>query len=374
MDTEMRQQLSLWGELLTFEHRKTASTLIMPSNETYVAPWRDSQVIPEWMKNYFKWHSNIKSQLNEHNYRSHKYLIMRCLRVDDKCGGASDRLQSLPWAILVANITNRILLIKWQRPADLEEFLVPPEGGLNWTVPDFFRNDTQDWKRPPGYMNVVSRIQQNDGMIVTTRQQLHDHGAVFYDEMRKPNEHSFSVIFRDVWRSTFVPSKPVENLIRQNMKQLNLQHGKYVAAHIRAQYIKDKTNDDEMHRNALNCAHSTRLDLPVYVASDSVQVAQKTVEYGLSYNIKTITRTYTNELMHIDVGKSFLTRTRDHETLNKLNASDFYDTFVDLYLLANSQCVAYGQGGYGLWAAMLVENNTCSFSHKRFKCDMVAAS
>ncbi|KAL7530539.1 hypothetical protein ACHAWF_003415, partial [Thalassiosira exigua] len=38
-----------------------------------------------------------------------KFLISRCLN-DDKCGGASDRLQDMPYNLLLANRTNRVLL------------------------------------------------------------------------------------------------------------------------------------------------------------------------------------------------------------------------------------------------------------------------
>jgi hypothetical protein len=39
--------------------------------------------------------------------------------IDDECGGASDRLQSIPAMLVLANETRRILLIKWNRPTPL---------------------------------------------------------------------------------------------------------------------------------------------------------------------------------------------------------------------------------------------------------------
>ena len=62
-----------------------------------------------------------------------RFLISRCL-THDKCGGASDRLQDMPHNIMLANQTNRVLLVRWEKPAKLENFLIPPEGGIDWTV------------------------------------------------------------------------------------------------------------------------------------------------------------------------------------------------------------------------------------------------
>jgi hypothetical protein len=51
--------------------------------------------------------------------------------------GTADRLKPVPYAIRVAYQSKRILLIRWERPAKLEEFIVPPKGGFDWRVPDF---------------------------------------------------------------------------------------------------------------------------------------------------------------------------------------------------------------------------------------------
>ena len=65
-------------------------------------------------------------------------MIMQCLAEQDRrCGGTADRLKPLPWAVRVAYQTHRILLIRWTRPARLEEFLLPPQGGVDWRVPEW---------------------------------------------------------------------------------------------------------------------------------------------------------------------------------------------------------------------------------------------
>ena len=86
---------------------------------------------------YFAWHAEERKRLNQKNWRSYKYLVVRCLAIDEKCGGAADRLQSVPLAILFASLSGRFLLIHWERPCSLEEFFVPPKGGLDWRMPSW---------------------------------------------------------------------------------------------------------------------------------------------------------------------------------------------------------------------------------------------
>jgi hypothetical protein len=35
---------------------------------------------------------------------------------------------------MLANRTNRVLLVRWEKPSKLEHYLVPPEDGIDWTV------------------------------------------------------------------------------------------------------------------------------------------------------------------------------------------------------------------------------------------------
>jgi hypothetical protein len=94
-------------------------------------------VLPPWFKKYVISHREQRLALNENNWKNQRFLIMRCLDVDIACGGASDRLQSVPAMLMLANMTGRMLFIKWNRPVPLQEFLVPPEGSLDWTIPDW---------------------------------------------------------------------------------------------------------------------------------------------------------------------------------------------------------------------------------------------
>jgi hypothetical protein len=65
---------------------------------------------------------------------------MQCIQgLDDHCGGTADRLKPFLFLLREAHVTKRILLIYWTRPAKLEEFLVPPRGGLDWRAPTWLQ-------------------------------------------------------------------------------------------------------------------------------------------------------------------------------------------------------------------------------------------
>ena len=95
--------------------------------------------LPDWAKHYVAWHREQRARFLDakHNNSSSaddvKFLIYRCLKFD-RCGGASDRLQDLPYKVMVANQTNRVLLVIWEKPVQLETFLAPPEDGIDWSM------------------------------------------------------------------------------------------------------------------------------------------------------------------------------------------------------------------------------------------------
>ena len=105
--------------------------------------------LPEWVRTYAAWHGLqrrrylvAKRNRNPAAVADIKFLVSRCFR-QDMCGGASDRLQDMPYNLMIANQTQRVLLLRWEKPAPLETFLVPPEGGIDWTLPNEMYNMSQ---------------------------------------------------------------------------------------------------------------------------------------------------------------------------------------------------------------------------------------
>jgi hypothetical protein len=329
--------------------------------------WENSTVLPVWFKNYVALHREQRLALNETNWKDQRYLIMRCLDIDNQCGGASDRLQSIPTLLALANKIRRMFFIKWSRPAPLQEFLVPPKGGLDWTFPDWIDQQLDFRELPMATGNPPRSIQQakSSVRIVTFRHQNYDHGANYYNEQRSDNEPAFNHVFREMWDTLFIPSPPVAALIRPNMNDLNLVPGEYVAAHIRSMYTGDKSSNADMIRNGVNCATHLKPGWPIYFASDSSSATRFALRYGRSKNGTIVARIAATEPLHLDRGIDFL---RKSDGWKNLSASAFYGVFVDLYLLAGSQCVAHGVGGYGKWGSLLSYNSSCVKGHFKSQC------
>jgi hypothetical protein len=243
--------------------------------------------------------------------------------------------------IRVASMTKRILLIKWTRPTALEEYLIPPANGINWTVPVWldqrWRADTAPkLKQYPGLAASV------DYRIVATRDQTHDHGMNFYNKHLKieDNEAHFGLVFRDVWNVLFSPSPPVAALVEQNLQKMNLVPGHYVALHVRSKYKSDEGNNRDLIRNSLNCASNLRMEhagWPMYLASDSTKTTKRALAHALSRNFSSLVfRGSNSDPLCLDKTE------RKGYKFGKPEL--FYDLFVDLYLLANSACSTHGIG------------------------------
>jgi hypothetical protein len=339
------------------------------------------------MQRYFVWHRSERSKLTPENWQTKRYLILRCLREEGPCGGAADRLGPLPYLLMLANRTKRLLFIHWTHPAPLEAFLVPPPGGMNWTLPgavNFTNWTTVNWRTPRHNRQIINQNlphivlepwneheASTDHVVVEARLfsyfgSFHDRPALnVYNEDQDlaAGESTFEQVYAEVWRVLFEPSLPVKARIEKAQESLGLSPGGYVSTHIRAQYVgKRKLNMAEV-RNALHCALALHPDPPtaVYLASDS----KEAIRFGVDYGRRVLNRTVIADAdamppLHLDRGGQFL---RDGPDRNMHPPSAYYGTFVDLYLLSGGTCVALGRGGYGHWASLIGGNPSCSVRH-----------
>jgi hypothetical protein len=320
------------------------------------------------MKEYFSWHQEQVLLLNETNWdKSHRYLVMRCLEIDGKCGGTSDRLKVVPFAIMLAAQTKRLLFIKWERPTRLQEFLVPPQGGMNWTIPEWLDARLKFGRQAAFFGGTLANRRTNStNMLVDMRFQADDHGSAQFNQHKKPEAGTFDEIYHDVWSILFEPAPPVAKLIEEYMTNLGLVKNQYVSLHIRSMYTSDSSNNMGMVQNGVNCASQIMPGAPIYVASDSRNASVAAVQYGKQVGGRVVTRLSEKDPLHIDRGINFLTpgstEWKDHQ------ASDFYDIFVDLYLLAGGKCTAFNIGGYGRWANVLSQDLSCAIDHRRNTC------
>lgn len=332
--------------------------------------WDNSTTLPLWMKEYLTWHKETLQSLNEDNWDSYHYFLYRCVPADKKCSGTSDRLKAVPALLRLAYQAQprRLLFFYWSRPARLEEFLIPPATGMNWSIPPwlasrlnveqqgpkYFFESKRDFDKFPHYKDPIARVKNV-------------RGSEYYDRSRNETELSFEQVYHEVWNILFQPSPAIAALIEKEQREMQLQPGQYVAAHVRALYLSD-TVDRHEEINAIHCARSMRPGWPIFIASDSVNTTQAAVAYGQRHNLTVVARQAERDPLHLDRGRDFLVKSEDWKGRP---ASDFYDVFVDLYLLVHSRCVAHGSGGFGSWASLVAGTQDCAVNHRYQNCSAV---
>ena len=361
------------------------------------------QELPEWMIQYFRFHKEQRQQKPSSSSSSssqQRYLYVTCLAEYRKCGGTADRLLPLPFLIQVAASSRRIILFHWTQPALLEQFLMPPVGGLDWRVNN--DNDTAAsaaWlqthsEKAGDEASIVELAHRATLAVVQVKFQSHDHGAGYYNRHRiverrlqqpplamdqdidETLEPDFATVFADLWRILFTPSAALAQQIHETMlqqQQQPLAPGQYVGAHVRALYGVSSRPEALIARMAENALHCTLQFLQnhnnpvVYVASDSLLAVQTARDYGTAHGLTvvsatTLTNRNHNHSRHLSQDPLHLDKTPDWRTRP---ATDFMTVFVDLYLLGSSRCVTYGMGGFGLLASFLSRTGaaTCHAVH-----------
>jgi hypothetical protein len=320
--------------------------------------------IPQWMEDYFEWHSETLSTLNESNYQDQKYLLLRCLNIDNKCGGASDRLQTIPAMILAAYRMQRLLFIKWERPYPLEEYLVPSD--LNWTLPTWLDQTFTYQHR----LEIVTEVhlrhaEQSSKQLIQARFQAADYGATYYNTYR-PDGPLFDEVFHDCWERLFEPSPAVASLVVESMSKLGLTPGKYSAVHIRSKYLTEKVESHSLIQNAVNCGSQLSHGKPSYIAADDNRAIDYAMAYGSSKGGVVVGRTDKYPKLHLDRGVDFLANSPTEP--NSFPPSAYYQAFVDFYILSFSSCLSLHKGGFGRWAQLMMKNSSCVTNHGQIAC------
>jgi hypothetical protein len=97
--------------------------------------------MPSWMKNYFTWHTQKRMFLHQRpeQWQSLQYYLVDWAERYPNCGGMACR-GSLPYHLHYAAAAQWLLLFyHWSIPAPLESFLLPPQCGIDWTVPSWLQ-------------------------------------------------------------------------------------------------------------------------------------------------------------------------------------------------------------------------------------------
>ncbi|KAG7366271.1 hypothetical protein IV203_028941 [Nitzschia inconspicua] len=219
--------------------------------------------------------------------------------------------------------------------------------------------------------------QEQSTVLEGLLQEFHGGSALYYEVQAEldnstdldaniggnPGWSMYENIFHDLFRSLFQPSEPIAKLLRRKMEMTNLTAGQYVSCHHRAFYAvedqKHKRNTQELRNqalNAVNCASMIMPGAPIYFASDSKESLQAVQNAAARHHRPIVTIDEdAEEALHLDKAVNWTT----------LDPSKFYPTFVDLLLMGNARCTAYGVGGFGRFGALLSYNSTCIIRHVR---------
>ncbi|KAI2501053.1 hypothetical protein MHU86_13407 [Fragilaria crotonensis] len=190
-------------------------------------------------------------------------------------------------------------------------------------------------------------------LIVMAKFQSNDHGAEYYNVLTAENSSTFDEVQHDIFQVLFEPSPAVARLIDVNMKALGLVPGEYAAAHFRALYARATRPSHQIKEvsvNAVNCASELRPGGKVFFAADNKLGVDFVKDYAGRHSLPVVTLSHFNEPLHLDKASSWTQR----------SPADYFSIFVDLFLLGQSRCIAYSNGGFGTFGLLLSYNISCS--------------
>lgn len=356
-----------------------------------------TQSLPSWLIEYAKWHEVTRRSVDWS-----KQPVLIVVAKDDKAEGLSDRLRAIPFLLWEAHQTKRILFIQWLRPYPLEEFLLPPVGGIDWRVPPSLNlrepSDDVVWHEYKLNFTSITDSPYQSYRVVKTQ----PNRFCFFEGMdfiyrtldRKIQDEQLSRIYKLL----LTPSPPVQRLLNDTMEKLGLVPKQFIGVHLRARYpdyaaqfqfipkgwnetgvYKIKSDElgnklvladpkglavdrggiletakvtsqlRQLVRRAIRCA---RVNLPdayppntIYFASDT-NLAIKLAVNASEHIVGSVT---SDERLHMNV---------DNEN-HEYKPSDFYPAIVDSWILSQARCLAAGQGGYSLFAAVLGGIGNC---------------
>ena len=286
-DESIFRSLATQPSLQTIEEyaNATASSIEdTTENEEYL--WG----LPEWIVNYINWHNEMRIKYPGAKLLTDPEAPNLIVRTPG-CGGLADRLGQLPLDLYVANQTNRLLLIWWNKPAPLEEFLIP--NTLDWRVPDpqgaDFENSVRilrrtkprsatkgilndcEWREPDWSEKidqVISRAKPGGELghvkLLTHRLVGHSTELALEKKLKALGETDlihFTESFGKIYNIFFRPSPGVQNEIDISMKDMGINPGeKYSAIHLRVRHPRGIANKDVRKKEIFAAKDSSKLN------------------------------------------------------------------------------------------------------------------
>jgi hypothetical protein len=214
-------------------------------------------------------------------------------------------------------------------------------------------------------VTTIAKGVNRTNLIACARIQDQHGGSEIYNALE--GDRAYRKVYRSLFHLLFAPSPPVAASLRKEMKDAGLVSGSYAAAHLRTAYGNHPLKGRKIRRasvNAIDCASQLRPGGPIYFASDSRDATKDVERWRKQQGKPIVTIVPETEALHLDKATS-------------QRPSDYYNIFVDLYLLANADCISHGQGGFGRFGVLLSRNASCLFKYfaegQYVKCDWKGA-
>eukprot|EP00554_Chaetoceros_debilis_P005105 CAMPEP_0194082964 /NCGR_PEP_ID=MMETSP0149-20130528/8336_1 /TAXON_ID=122233 /ORGANISM="Chaetoceros debilis, Strain MM31A-1" /LENGTH=427 /DNA_ID=CAMNT_0038765247 /DNA_START=207 /DNA_END=1490 /DNA_ORIENTATION=- len=366
--------------------------------------------LPGWIQEYVKWHKRQRHDFfqqqssntsNSSNDTTTKFLVVVCQGSGSSCGGLTDRLGSLLYWLRQAERSNRVLLIHWSVGYLLEDFWIPPVGGLNWVMPQnssTFNSSSCIYNQRKNINLKLSMLNVTEDQVVCVKSRNGLNGEViksnFYDKKVTNTARTFSQIYQIM----FTPTIYLQNYINDAIASIGLHPGSvYLVAQIRSAYplstqkrgvrvCPNMTSHPKLvkswatnavqsvihaYRESNKGKNSSKIikNPPVYVTSDNPDV----VTFLKSIDKKRRNNTNDNNITDNDgkeykdwpvvIGLEHMPRPQLRSMNTSLPSFDLFPAFLDYWLMAHSQCVSYGIGGFGKFGAYLAGTG-CMIRHR----------
>jgi len=352
-----------------------------------------------------------------------KYLVVRCLE-REVCGGFSDRMKAMPFYIMVANLTQRVLLIHWTKPTELEHYLIPPTDGIDWrvegtpvTIHDIRSNTNFHDGRGNGMSGVVRQLMGKLAgqehlveakvlnILLDGGQRIHNAQAIFNQWRKEPGQTSEGYLgwnpksnvtkhdlSEDVFRILFQPSPQLEREIYNKLVQLDLLDREFSVAQVRAKSPNLIPSDVALEFASVNTVHGAKDSYEIKRGFDMMDTYTITpllrkLWYKMFTNalncadqlapgLPIFLASDTNFGIEMQKNTTYDIRVAASENQTALHIdsnayqgrdqSDFYLVFTDIYIMARAKCSAYG-GGFGAFPTRM-NGNKCNLHHAETKC------
>ena len=119
-------------------------------------------------------------------------------------------------------------------------------------------------------------------------------------------------------------------------------------------------------RNAIDCASSLAPGLPVYVAADTAASLLAAQTYSMVSKHRIVSRLDASSNSSNNLSMIAAAEDPPHLNFAQRDTPDaFYSIFVDLWIMAQSKCVAFGAGGFGRFGSLVSFNASCRMPHSK---------